>query len=71
MAHTILISFDPAHPGQMATTVSGIPGPACTDVTKWLNSLGEVITDLHTGEYYEEAELEDVESVQAGTDVSA
>jgi hypothetical protein len=67
MPHTIKIKFDPAQPGHMTTLVEGVTGPACRDLTKWLRNLGEVVTDLKTGDHYATVE----EEVQAGTTVQA
>lgn len=67
MPHTIKITFDPAHPGRMTTLVEGVAGPACHDLTKWLRNLGDVVTDLNTGDFYATVEEED----QAGTTVQA
>jgi hypothetical protein len=51
----------------MTTLVEGVAGPACHDLTKWLRNLGDVVTDLNTGDFYATVEEED----QAGTTVQA
>ena len=48
--HTIDIEIAPD--GQITGTVKGVTGPACSDISKWLNSLGEVTEDQHTPDYY-------------------
>lgn len=52
-AHTITLTLD--EQGQLVAKVEGIKGPACTDVTKWLQKLGEVTHDENTAEYHEAA----------------
>lgn len=67
IAHTIKIKFDPAMPGHMTTVVEGVTGPACHNLTQWLRSLGQVVTDLNTSDFYATVE----EEVQADTRVQA
>ncbi len=45
----IVISED----GQITGTVHGVTGPSCSDISKWLDSLGEVVEDKHTPDYYQ------------------
>jgi hypothetical protein len=42
--------------GSVSVEVKGVPGPECTEVSKFLeDSLGEVIQRERTSEYYQEA----------------
>lgn len=50
MTHTIDVVID--ENGSIQATVNGLPGPACGDVTRWIEALGEVVEDVKTPEYY-------------------
>ena len=49
--------------GQMTVEVNGVQGVSCRDLTEKFRSLGEVVSDDNTAEYYEEATVEDVAGV--------
>lgn len=50
---TIEVKID--EQGSVEATVQGIQGPACADVSKFLDGLGLVTEDLNTAEYYQQA----------------
>jgi len=52
-AHTIRVEID--EDGNVAARVEGIQGPACGDISKFLDDLGTVTRDEATGEMYQEA----------------
>ena len=49
--------------GQMTVEVNGVQGTSCRDLTEKFRTLGEVVSDDNTAEYYEEATVEDVVGV--------
>jgi hypothetical protein len=38
--------------GKLTSEVIGIEGQDCTNLTKWLDELGEVEVDKHTSDYH-------------------
>ena len=50
MAHEIEIEIDAD--GKVTGTVLGVSGSACTDISKFLDELGEVVEDRHTQDYF-------------------
>lgn len=48
-SHEVVIEIGPD--GKISTTVLGVSGPACGDLTKWLEQLGEVEVDSPTDDY--------------------
>lgn len=50
MSHTILIEITPQ--GDFSAEVNGVQGPQCSDISKWLDSLGNVELDEKTPDYY-------------------
>ena len=49
--HTITIEI--SADGQISGEVHGVKGTSCSDITKWLDELGEVKEDRHTPDYYQ------------------
>lgn len=49
LPHEIVIEIDPQ--GKIASTVNGIEGPSCSELTKWLEDLGVVEVDSPTADY--------------------
>ena len=51
MGHTIdvVITDD----GEVKVTVQGVQGPACEDISKFLDQLGDVIEDKKTPDFYQ------------------
>ncbi len=47
--HEIVIVIGPD--GKITSTVNGIAGPSCTELTKWLEELGAVEVDSPTADY--------------------
>jgi hypothetical protein len=41
-----------AEDGTLTSEVIGIEGQECTNITKWLDELGEVEVDKHTSDFY-------------------
>lgn len=37
--------------GKIKSTVKGVAGPSCSDLTKWLEQLGEVESEGHTDDW--------------------
>ncbi len=52
--HEIILKTDDE--GNLIATVEGIKGPGCTDVSKWLDSLGNVTDHKKRTSYYATAE---------------
>jgi hypothetical protein len=50
--HTIDIEISPQ--GEVRSTVQGIKGAACGDISKFLDELGNVVEDQATAELYEQ-----------------
>lgn len=48
--HEIVIVITPD--GKIESTVNGVDGPSCAELTKWLEELGAVVEDNATGDYY-------------------
>jgi hypothetical protein len=48
-SHEVVLEIDEA--GKVSTTVHGVDGPACGDLTKWLEQLGVVEVDSPTDDY--------------------
>ncbi len=44
--------------GNIEATVEGMAGPACADVSKFLDELGQVTEDQNTAEYYQQSPVE-------------
>jgi hypothetical protein len=53
MKHQIIITIDPKT-GEIKSTVKGVTGKACSQVSKWVDELGEVTRDEHTPDWYQE-----------------
>jgi hypothetical protein len=53
MKHQIIITIDPKT-GEVKSTVKGVTGKACSQVSKWVDELGEVTSDQHTADYHKE-----------------
>ena len=47
--HEIVLEID--QDGKISSTVHGVDGPACTELTKWLEELGVVEVDSPTADY--------------------
>lgn len=52
-AHTIRVEID--EEGNVAARVEGIQGPACGDISKFLDDLGTVTRDDPTADMYQQA----------------
>ena len=52
---TIEITID--EEGQTTGEVKGIQGPSCSDISKFLDELGEVVEDRPTPDYYRQARV--------------
>jgi hypothetical protein len=52
-AHTIRVEIDDQ--GNVKALVGGIQGPACSDISKFLDGLGTVTRDDPTPEFYQTA----------------
>lgn len=48
--HTIIIEI--GEDGSITGEVKGVTGKSCSDISKWLDELGEVTEDRHTPDYY-------------------
>jgi hypothetical protein len=48
-SHEVVIEIGPD--GKITTLVHGVDGPACGDLTKWLEQLGVVEVDSPTDDY--------------------
>ncbi len=51
-AQTINVEIDPQ--GNVRATVEGVTGPACTEVSAFLDALGILVVDENTGDYYQQ-----------------
>lgn len=49
-AHTIEILI--GEDGKLSSEIKGVEGQDCTDITKWLDSLGTVEVDKKTSDFY-------------------
>lgn len=47
------ITFTVAPDGTVTSVVNGVAGPKCTDLTKFLDALGQVTEDRKTSEFYQ------------------
>jgi len=54
MAKKISISVEIAPDGTVKSTVNGVSGPACTQISAWLDSLGKVTEDRKTPDFYKD-----------------
>jgi len=52
MGHQLILTIKPD--GSMTSEVKGVSGPKCTDITKFLDQLGNVVEDKHTEDYYKQ-----------------
>jgi hypothetical protein len=59
--HTIMVEID--DDGNVAAKVEGVQGPACGDLSKFLDDLGEVTRDDPTGDYFQAASEWDTDVV--------
>lgn len=50
-AHTIDVTI--TEDGEIKATVQGVTGPACEDISKFLDRLGEVVEDTKTPDFYQ------------------
>ncbi len=50
-AHTIEIEIGPD--GEIKSTVKGIKGAHCHEISKWLDDLGKVTSDSKTPDFYQ------------------
>jgi hypothetical protein len=48
--HSIFIEIDES--GKVQATVQGVTGQACSNISKFLDSLGTVQEDRHTDDYW-------------------
>ena len=48
--HTLEIVIDAD--GKLTCEVKGVQGKECTNITSWLDELGEVTEDRHTADYF-------------------
>jgi hypothetical protein len=48
--HEIIVEIGPD--GKLTSTVKGVTGKSCTNLTAWLDQLGKVEVDKHTDDYY-------------------
>jgi len=53
-AHTIEIVI--GTDGKVTSEVKGVMGPDCAKLTAWLDELGSVEVDKHTGDWYKHGE---------------
>ena len=44
--HSIEVEISPT--GEITATVKGVTGTACTQISAWLDKMGEVVEDKHT-----------------------
>ena len=51
LPHTIEIVITPE--GEVKSTVKGVKGTACHEISKWLDDLGKVTHDSKTPDYYQ------------------
>ena len=42
--------------GKIQATVAGVEGPACSDLSAFLDSIGKVEIDQNTDDYYKDAQ---------------
>ncbi len=54
-AHVIEIEID--EEGQITSTVNGLKGPSCEELTKWLEGLGETVEHRRTPDYYRQQQV--------------
>ncbi len=52
-AHSIRVEIDEA--GNVAAVVEGVSGPACSDISKFMDTLGVVTRDEPTPEFFQAA----------------
>jgi hypothetical protein len=50
-AHTIEITITPE--GEVKSTVKGVKGVACHEISKWLDDLGKVTHDSKTPDFFQ------------------
>ena len=50
-AHTIEVVI--TEDGEIKATVQGVAGPACEDLSRFLDQLGEVVEDKKTPDFYQ------------------
>lgn len=62
--HEIIIEYDAV--GTKTVTINGIEGPACGDVSKWLDDLGEVLDDQNTEDFYATATAKSPATIDLG-----
>jgi hypothetical protein len=48
--HTIEIEIN--EDGEIASTVNGVQGPSCEELTHWLEDLGDTVEHRRTPDYY-------------------
>ena len=49
--------------GKISSTVKGIEGASCSEISKWLDQLGEVIEDRKTDDWYKQTKQNLVRNV--------
>lgn len=48
--HTLIVEINPD--GTVTGEVKGVTGKSCSDISKWLDELGDVKEDRHTADWY-------------------
>ncbi len=48
-AHTLIVEILPD--GSIKSTVKGVKGKKCTELSAWIDKLGEVVVDRHTEDF--------------------
>ena len=48
--HQIIIKITPD--GEIKSEVKGVSGPSCSNLSKWIDQLGQVTEDKNTPDYY-------------------
>lgn len=51
MGHTIDVTI--TEDGEVKATVQGVAGPACEDLSRFLDQLGKVVEDKPTPDFYQ------------------
>ena len=51
------ITIEITKDGQIKSTVHGVAGADCSKLAEWIDSLGEVTKDVHTDDFYKDANV--------------